>query len=211
MSARAQGWLSPAVVISLIALLVSLTGGAIAALIITSNSQVAAHTIAGAKAATGVNQNIMPATIGGSDIAVHTIAGAKALTGVNQNIVPGTIGGTDIANGAIGPANMAAPKWLTLPLLNGWQGAPFGTGTPAVALDAQGFVHFRGAMRENSSTFNATAFVLPTTFWPSHTVFVPVDMVNATTGRLRSIPTAPCWWRTRPVGTMRRTSPASMA
>ncbi len=109
MSARARVWLSPAAVIALFALFISLTGGAVATVIITSNSQVAAHTIAGAKAAAGVNQNIMP----------------------------GTTGGSDIANGAIGSTNMAAPKWVTLTLLNGWSGAPFGTGMPAVALDAQ--------------------------------------------------------------------------
>ena len=66
-------------------------------------------------------------------------------------------------------------------------GGPFGTADPAVAIDGQDIVHFRGAMAQ-SGTFNAAAFVLPVQFRPVHAVFVVADMSNATTGRLQINP-----------------------
>ncbi len=45
-------------------------------------------------------------------------------------------------------------------------------------------MHLRGGMNESGAFFNGTAFVLPAAFWPSRAVFVTVDTVNATTGRL---------------------------
>jgi hypothetical protein len=75
--------------------------------------------------------------------------------------------------------------WTTLTLMNSWTGGPFSKGQPAIALDGQGIVHFRGAMREATSTFNAIPFTLPTQFRPAHTVFVVVGTFNDTTGRLQ--------------------------
>lgn len=113
---------------------------------------------------------------GGGD-AIDAIAGPGALAG--------RFAGNVSVSGTLSASHLAAPlSWTTLSLLNSWSGGPFGTGKPAVALDGQGIVHFRGAMQDSGSSFNATAFVLPAQFRPANTVFIPVDTVDATTGRL---------------------------
>src|ERR1700694_3137205 len=65
------------VMVTILAFFVFGSGTAYATVIITSNSQVAAHTIAGAKAATGINQNIIPASLAGSDLASGTVTAAN--------------------------------------------------------------------------------------------------------------------------------------
>jgi hypothetical protein len=95
-------------VIALIALFASLSGTTFASILITSNKQVAQHTIAGAKAAVGMNRNIVPGSLGGSDVAPHTIAGAKAAAGVTQNVVSGSLGASDLANGILTATQFAS-------------------------------------------------------------------------------------------------------
>jgi hypothetical protein len=67
-------------VVASLALVVSLGGTAVASVLITSNSQVAAH----------------------------TIAGANAPTGKNKNLIGGSVGTIDLHNGAVSPAKLAA-------------------------------------------------------------------------------------------------------
>ena len=67
-----------------------------------------------------------------------------------------------------------------LTLQNGWTGAPFGTSRPAVK-NINGIVHFQGAI---ASGTNAFAFMLPAGLAPTSNVYVPVDLCNATKGRL---------------------------
>lgn len=83
---------SLATVLAALALFVSLSGTAMAAVIITSNSQVAAHTIAGARAPSGDNQNLISRSVGTSDL--HTSA----------------VTGTKIANGAVGTSKLNLPS-----------------------------------------------------------------------------------------------------
>jgi len=64
--------------------------------------------------------------------------------------------------------------------VNGWTGAPFGTAAPSVVITS-GIVHFKGAIAGGTS---AVAFTLPAAFRPSKNVFIPVDLCNATNGRL---------------------------
>src|ERR1700694_4233863 len=59
-------------------------GTGVAAVIITSNSQVAAHTIAGARAASGINKNIIPGSLAGSDLASGTVTAAN-VAGTNKD------------------------------------------------------------------------------------------------------------------------------
>ena len=59
---------TPSLVISLIALLFSLGGTAMAAVIISSNSQVASNTIAGHATITGVHPNVIAGSIVGTDL-----------------------------------------------------------------------------------------------------------------------------------------------
>jgi hypothetical protein len=84
-----------------------------------------------------------------------------------------------------GPHTLAT-GWTTLALKNGWSGAPFSTHSPAVRT-ISGIVHFRGAMSTSGS--NPVAFVLPKAFRPTTFVYVPVDLCNATNGRLIIAPT----------------------
>ena len=129
----------------------------------------------------------------GAGIIAHGGAGTKgnaggdgidASAGPGPGALAGKFTGNVSVSGKLSASQLSAPlSWQTLTLLNSWSGGPFGTGTPAVALDGQGIVHFRGAMNE-SGTFNATAFVLPAQFRPAHTVFIAVDTVDASTGRL---------------------------
>ena len=86
-----------------------------------------------------------------------------------------------------GSARVAHADWgspnlvfTPLTLVNGWTGAPFGTSNPAVN-KSNGFVHFKGAMAGGTAS---TAFTLPAGFRPHATVFLAVDMCNATNGRL---------------------------
>jgi hypothetical protein len=67
-----------------------------------------------------------------------------------------------------------------LSLINGWD-TYGGSAAPAVKV-INGTVHFEGAMRTEGST--AQPFVLPAGFRPSERTYVPVDMCNATNGRL---------------------------
>jgi hypothetical protein len=87
-------------------------------------------------------------------------------------------GSARVAHADWGNPNIAS--FTTLTLVNGWTGAPFGTSIPAVN-KSNGFVHFKGAMAGGTV---ATAFTLPAAFRPHATVYIAVDMCNATNGRL---------------------------
>jgi hypothetical protein len=68
------------------------------------------------------------------------------------------------------------------PLSNGWTGGPFSTHVPAAAGEF-GTVYFKGAMATSGSSDEPIAS-LPLRFRPITTVYVAVDMCNATNGRL---------------------------
>jgi hypothetical protein len=76
-------------------------------------------------------------------------------------------------------------SFLPLNLQNGWTNAPFST-TAAVAENVGGIVHFKGAIAGGTA---AAAFTLPSGFWPTSDVYVPVDLCSATKGRLYIQPT----------------------
>jgi hypothetical protein len=81
-------------------------------------------------------------------------------------------------------AAQATPVPLTL--INGWTAAPFNTHAPDISLSGN-IIQFRGAIATSGT--NAEPFVLPTGFRPSVLVFVPVDLCNASKGRLIIYPT----------------------
>jgi hypothetical protein len=70
--------------------------------------------------------------------------------------------------------------------LNGWTGGPFGTAQPAATL-MSGVVHLRGAISGGGST-SSWVFTLPPALRPTTDVYVPVDLCNATNGRLLITP-----------------------
>jgi hypothetical protein len=74
-----------------------------------------------------------------------------------------------------------ASGFTALNLINGWSGAAYSTAPPAV-IEQGGIVHFEGAMSTSGTSMEP--FVLPPAFWPKTAVYVPVDLCNATGGRL---------------------------
>jgi hypothetical protein len=75
-----------------------------------------------------------------------------------------------------------------LKLINGWTASPFGTNTPEVSVQS-GVVTFEGAISAPSTNTNTEPFKLPAAFRPAVNVYVPVDLCNATNGRLVIEPT----------------------
>lgn len=66
--------------------------------------------------------------------------------------------------------------------INGWGPTDFGTANPAAAV-IKGVVHFQGAIAASSPS-SAVPFDLPSNLTPSVPVYIPVDMCDATNGRL---------------------------
>ena len=102
-------------VLSGLALVVALSGTAVAAtsVLIKHNSQVAAHTIAGAAAPTHDNKNIIAASIGSTDL--HTGAVTNTKLGSNAvkapNLASGAVTSTKIAAGAVTKAKLSFPTF----------------------------------------------------------------------------------------------------
>jgi len=97
--------------------------------------------------------------------------------------------------GLLGAAAAQAPRpaphvltssFTPLTLQNGWTDSPFGTSAAAVRT-ISGIVHLEGAIATTGT--NPVPFTLPASFRPAHVVFVPVDLCNATNGRLQVEPT----------------------
>lgn len=65
--------------------------------------------------------------------------------------------------------------------INGWTGGPFATATPKAG-NSYGLVYFQGAI--STAGTNPVAFTLPAAFRPVTNVYVPVDLCDATKGRL---------------------------
>jgi hypothetical protein len=80
-------------------------------------------------------------------------------------------------------AQFAGPTPLTL--TNGWTNAPFGT-SRTTAEEVSGIVQFRGAIATAGT--NPVPFTLPAGLRPLTDVYVPVDLCNATKGRIHIVP-----------------------
>ena len=80
-------------------------------------------------------------------------------------------------------AQFAGPTPLTL--TNGWTNAPFGT-SRTTAEEVSGIVQFRGAIATAGT--NPVPFTLPAGLRPLTNVYVPVDLCNATKGRIHIVP-----------------------
>ncbi|MGD1022157.1 MAG: hypothetical protein ABR880_05190 [Candidatus Sulfotelmatobacter sp.] len=81
-------------------------------------------------------------------------------------------------------AQFTGPTPLTL--INGWSNAPFGTSIASVE-EVSGIVKFRGAIATTGT--NTEPFVLPPSLSPATAVYIPIDLCNATNGRLFIQPT----------------------
>ena len=74
----------------------------------------------------------------------------------------------------------SASGFGALSLVNGWTTSPFSTAT-ASSRNINGVVEFKGAIASGTT---GLAFTLPASSAPNVTTYVPVDMCNATAGRL---------------------------
>src|SRR5581483_9754369 len=76
-------------------------------------------------------------------------------------------------------------SYTALTLQNGWTNAPFSTSN-AAARAIGGVVHLKGAIATTGTS--PIAFTLPAQFRPASDVYVPVDLCDATNGRLHILP-----------------------
>jgi hypothetical protein len=100
--------------------------------------------------------------------------------------LPAGLLGSAAAQAAASAPHALASGWTALTLQNGWTNAPFGTSAAAVRT-ISGIVHFEGAIATTGT--NPVPFTLSAGFRPARAVFVPVDLCNATNGRLQIEPT----------------------
>jgi hypothetical protein len=108
-----------------------------------------------------------------------------AVTAVAVVLPVGILGSTTAQAATSGP-HAPASSFTPLTLQNGWTNSPFGTSAAAVQT-ISGIVHFKGAIATTGT--NPVPFTLPSGFRPAAVVFVPVDLCNATNGRLQIEPT----------------------
>ena len=81
---------------------------------------------------------------------------------------------------------VSATGYTPLTLINGWTNAPFGTSNAAFKNIAGG-VHFKGAIATTGT--NPVPFNMPAGVRPLTDVYIPIDLCNATNGRLHITPT----------------------
>lgn len=74
-----------------------------------------------------------------------------------------------------------ATGYTALTLINGWTNAPFGTSNAAFRIIVGG-VHFKGAIATSGT--NPDPFTLPAAARPATDVYIPIDLCDATNGRL---------------------------
>jgi hypothetical protein len=111
------------------------------------------------------------------------VAASGALQNGDKLIAKHTLSGNRLRNGTLTASQLKQPVWHTMSLENGW--AAFDTanyGAPEYAVDAQGFVHFRGAIKGDSAS-SGTFTQLPPGFRPAEVnVFLPAASTNGSGG-----------------------------
>jgi hypothetical protein len=174
---------SPSLAVALVALVISLAGTAVAATQLVSGDKL-----------------IKKGSLSGDRLRKHTLTGSEInLSRLGK--VP-SAGTADVAANATNAnhastadtattaalANQLPPlNWVPLPLINGWVDyhSPGDPRTPAAAVDAQGIVHLRGAIKNASGGTANTQFAsMPSQFLPSSTVYLVATLVNENTGRV---------------------------
>jgi hypothetical protein len=181
---------SPSMAVAITALIIATAGTAMAASklvsgdkLITkgslSGNRLRSHTI------TGKQVNL--SKLGTVPQASHAVTTQLATNALNAGHAT-TAGTADFATTAATATTattangLPALVWVPLTLLDGWSSYTGSTTrTPAVALDAEGIVHFRGTIKGGTTSSVA---VLPAQFWPSANVWLAADELNTATGRL---------------------------
>jgi hypothetical protein len=150
-----------------------------AALIVAVLALVLATTGTAFAASSAIGDNLIKKhSLSGNRLRAHTLTSNQ----INMGAL-GTVPKANLAN------HLPALTWVPLNLENGWQNYNGDARPPSVAIDAQGIVHLRGAIRVTTQTSTEFA-ILPSQFRPlGAIVWLTADMVGATTGRVYISPT----------------------
>jgi len=105
---------------------------------------------------------------------------------VGGKIVNESVTGVDIKDGTIGAADVTPLVWHNFILVNGWTNANGVLRPPAWAIDAQGIIHLRGAIKDGDTSAFAR---LPASVRPSVYVYVSTSLAAAKPGRIVIDPT----------------------
>ena len=127
--------------------------------------------------------------VGTADIANGAVTAPKlaADSVTTSKIVDDTITRNDIREGTITGAEVADLEWHNFNLLNGWVSANgVGLRTPGWAIDAEGVLHLRGAIKDGSTTAFAR---IPASYRPSTYVYVSTSLAGAEPGQIVIDPT----------------------
>jgi hypothetical protein len=123
--------------------------------------------------------------VGGSAVAVYAAGNGDSLIGQRS------LSGNRLRSNTVTGAEVANLAWQTLTLRNGWHNAyQGGKRPPAVALDVQGIVHFRGAI---AGGYPGSFATLPQPFRPVVLVTVATTIGPSVSGRIE-IDTAGTVW-----------------
>jgi hypothetical protein len=147
---------------------------------------VAAALVIGLEAPAMAHQvNVAAHKISGTSIATHSIPGNR----LKNN----TLTGTQIKESTLGtvPRATTASKlpalvWHPLKLQNSWVTYTTAFRTPSYAIDAQGFVHLAGAIKDGTSS--SYAFILPAGARPLYPMQLATDGNNGVSIRLEVEP-----------------------
>jgi hypothetical protein len=123
-------------------------------------------------AVSGTAVAVVAAQNGDSLIARHTLSGNR--------LRANTVTGTQVNESTL---HLRALVWHNFTLLHTWENYNGTKRPPGWALDAQGVVHFRGAIDQSTSGSDVFAR-LPASARPSVDLWLATDLVNASTGRI---------------------------
>jgi len=111
----------------------------------------------------------------GSAVAITTAQNGDSL------IVQRTLSGNRLRFNTVTGAEVANLQWHRLNLLHGWTNYYPAARPPAWAQDAQGIVHFRGAIAGGNDAHFAT---LPPSVRPAVEIYLATDLNNGVFGRV---------------------------
>lgn len=111
------------------------------------------------------------------------VAGSAVLHNGDKLIAKHTLSGNRLRNHTLTATQIKQPVWHAMTLVNGWMAYDAANyGAPAYAVDDQGFVHLRGAVRGTTST-SGSFTQLPAGFVPAEpNVFVTAASTNGSKG-----------------------------
>jgi hypothetical protein len=171
-------------VMATLALIVALGGTSYAATTLKKNS-VSSKQI---KNSSITSSDVKNNTLTGSDIKESKLGTVPSATSATAAATAGHAGSADNATHATTADTASTLPSLTyhpLTLINNWDNYNSPDRIPSYAVDAQGIVHFRGAIEGGS---DVNAFTLPAAIAPGSVVWLTADEVFGTTGRIDIYP-----------------------